>query len=79
MEIIRGAESRVSQPSLDCIKMQGNAYKCRAQRQGRGWGGGRFPPQKMAPPCVKRGPYMYNTPQQKIYAKVKCPNLYTYF
>ena len=31
------------------------------------------------PPCVKRGQCLYNTPQKKIYAKVKCPNLYTYF
>ena len=32
-----------------------------------------------APTGVKRSPYMYNTPTQKIYAKVKCPSLYTYF
>ncbi len=31
------------------------------------------------PPCVKRGQCLYYTPQKKIYAKVKCPNLYTYF
>ena len=40
---------------------------------------GRCSPRKITPPTVKYYLCMYNTPQQKIYAKVKCPILYTYF
>lgn len=46
---------------------------------GWGWGGVVFPRRRTEPPCVKRGLCLYYTPQKKIYAKVKCPNLYTYF
>jgi hypothetical protein len=42
-------------------------------------GGGCGYPVEISPPGVKYSPYMYNTPTQKIYAKVKCPILYTYF
>ncbi len=41
--------------------------------------GGLSTGRRTGPVGVKRGPCLYYTPQQKIYAKVKCPNLYTYF
>jgi hypothetical protein len=46
---------------------------------GRGWGGGLSTGRRTGPVGLKFYQCMYNTPQQKIYAKVKCPNLYTYF
>jgi hypothetical protein len=71
MMICKGAEGGVGTRFFSNYLYTGQNSYAQGYTQARAGGGGRFPPQKMAPPCVKRGPYMYITPQQKIYAKVR--------
>jgi hypothetical protein len=75
---VKGAEGTASQPFL--FSQGKTGYDWSYAMTGLDWSGGgvAFFRKKTRPPCVKRSPLLYNTPQQKIYAKVKCPILYTY-